>query len=77
MRRFRLACAALAAGLAIAALPSYAKPAAWYHWKSKLDSHLICVQSYPGGGWEQRDGPYPDHRCVTPTPTPPAQPLVR
>ncbi|SMC25261.1 hypothetical protein SAMN02745857_02094 [Andreprevotia lacus DSM 23236] len=54
-----------------------ARPADWYHWKSKGDGHLICVQAYPGSGWEQADGPYPDHNCTRPSPVPTAVNIKR
>ena len=40
-----------------------AAPAAWFTWRSKLDSVLVCSQTTPGEGWEKFNGPYLDARC--------------
>ncbi len=40
-----------------------AAPAAWFKWRSKLDSVLVCSQTTPGDGWEKFAGPYRDGRC--------------
>ncbi len=40
-----------------------AAPAAWFKWRSKLDSVLVCSQTTPGDGWEKYNGPYRDARC--------------
>ena len=40
-----------------------AAPAAWFNWRSKLDSVLVCSQTTPGDGWEKFNGPFRDARC--------------
>ena len=40
-----------------------AAPAAWFKWRSKLDSVLVCSQTTPGDGWDKFSGPYLDARC--------------
>ena len=42
---------------------TFAAPAAWFQWRSKLDSVLVCSQTTPGEGWEKFNGPYHDARC--------------
>jgi hypothetical protein len=42
---------------------SLASPAAWFKWRSKLDSAVVCSQTTPGDGWEKFTGPYRDARC--------------
>lgn len=42
---------------------TFAAPAAWFQWRSKLDSVLVCSQTTPGEGWEKFNGPYRDARC--------------
>jgi hypothetical protein len=47
-------------------LITYAKPAPWYKWQSKLTGRVVCLQSSPGEGWEKFNGPYKDPRCKVP-----------
>lgn len=42
---------------------TFAAPAAWFYWRSKLDSVLLCSQTTPGDGWEKFSGPFLDARC--------------
>lgn len=42
---------------------SWAAPAAWYQWRSKLNGELVCRQTSPGPGWEQAMGPYKGPHC--------------
>ncbi len=41
----------------------FAAPAAWYEWKSKVNSAKWCAQTYPGEGWVKLSGPYKDAHC--------------
>ena len=36
----------LALGLAVMAAQSFAKPAAWYRWASKMTDHRVCAQTW-------------------------------
>lgn len=40
-----------------------AAPAAWFQWRSKLNSVLNCSQTSMGEGWEKVTGPYLDAKC--------------
>lgn len=42
---------------------TFSAPAAWFQWRSKLNSVLVCSQTSPGDGWEKAFGPYIDARC--------------
>jgi hypothetical protein len=42
---------------------SFAGPALWYRWSSKLEASYLCSQTSPGAGWEKFAGPYLDARC--------------
>lgn len=42
---------------------SWAAPAAWYQWRSKLNGDLVCSQTSPGAGWEKFIGPFKDAHC--------------
>ncbi|MFZ6759169.1 hypothetical protein ACO0K9_18335 [Undibacterium sp. Ji50W] len=44
----------------------HAEPAAWYKWRSKLNTHVVCSQTWPGEGWEQMTTAYRDARCEKP-----------
>lgn len=58
----------LAIVLAISMLSAstFAAPAPWYKWRSKLDGKEVCAQTSPGKGWEKMDAPYRDARCEKP-----------
>lgn len=58
---------AIAAGILLLALTSsFAQPAPWYNWKSKLNGRIFCAQTSPGEGWVKDSGPYKDARCEKP-----------
>ena len=42
---------------------SFAGPALWYRWSSKLEASYLCSQTSPGAGWGKFAGPYLDARC--------------
>lgn len=42
---------------------TFAAPASWYKWKSKIKDAEVCSQTSPGDGWERTAGPYRDGRC--------------
>lgn len=48
---------------------SFAAPADWHWWQSKLDGRLFCSQTSPGSGWEKQKRPYRDLNCKQPTRT--------
>ncbi|ACT48292.1 hypothetical protein [Methylotenera mobilis] len=52
----------LAAGVLVS-LTALAAPAAWYKWKSRLNSEVWCTQISPGDGWVLTSGPYKDAHC--------------
>jgi hypothetical protein len=56
----------LISGLTLAA------PAAWFQWRSKLNSVLVCSQTSLGEGWEKVSAPYLDARCKKLKTLPPA-----
>jgi len=49
--------------LMLLSVQSWAAPAPWYQWRSKLDGELICRQVSPGPGWEKAIGPFQDPHC--------------
>ena len=48
------------------ALPTHARPAAWYKWRSVTDSRTLCAQTSPGDAWIRIDPPYREARCEKP-----------
>jgi hypothetical protein len=52
--------------LAVLSAASFAAPAPWHQWRSKVDGRLYCTQTDPGTGWEKVGGPYQDARCIKP-----------
>jgi hypothetical protein len=63
----RVAIAILACLLTIWAVRSFAAPAPWYLWQSRVDGHTLCLQYPPGDGWQLAAGPFRDARCTRPT----------
>ncbi|MBP6187912.1 MAG: hypothetical protein KA440_03045 [Azonexus sp.] len=53
----------LALGLAVMAAQSFAKPAAWYRWASKMTDHRVCAQTSPGPGWFREPIAFTDSGC--------------
>lgn len=49
--------------LMLLSIQSWAAPAAWYQWRSKLNGDLVCRQTSPGPGWEKFSGPFKDVQC--------------
>lgn len=49
--------------IALIALPTWARPAPWYWWASKMDGARVCQQTSPGHGWYRAGGPYRNGRC--------------
>jgi len=49
--------------LAATCATALAKPAPWFHWRSKANGALTCSQTPLGPGWERAAGPYRDARC--------------
>ncbi|MDH1441822.1 hypothetical protein N5O88_08025 [Pseudomonas sp. GD03721] len=47
-------------------LPSFAAPAPFFLWQSKVDGHLTCAQTSPGEGWIAFTGPFRDAGCRVP-----------
>ena len=47
----------------VAAQPSFAEPAYWFKWQSKLNGKMICKQVSPGERWQQHAGPFYDAQC--------------
>lgn len=64
----RVLVAILACLLTIWAVRSFAAPAPWYLWQSRVDSRTLCVQHSPGSGWQLAAGPFRDARCSRPAP---------
>ncbi|MBD2838212.1 hypothetical protein ID144_14265 [Pseudomonas sp. JM0905a] len=46
--------------------PSFAAPAPFFIWQSKLDGALTCAQTTPGEGWQRLGGPFRDAGCRVP-----------
>jgi hypothetical protein len=44
--------------------PTQARPAPWFHWRSKVNGTLVCAQTSLGPGWERAFGPYQDSHCT-------------
>ncbi len=44
---------------------TFAAPAPWYKWRSKLNGKETCAQTLQGE-WEKVSGPYKDARCLKP-----------
>lgn len=61
----RLKIAAFAAAALYCAL-LWAKPAAWYLWRSPSNSQFICAQIAPGDDWVVIRGPFQDAHCKKP-----------
>lgn len=40
------------------------EPAPWWKWRSTQTGKTVCVQTSPGEGWEQVDGPFTDSHCT-------------
>ena len=62
--------ASITAGLspllaAAVAVSSFAAPAPWYKWRSKLTGQEICAQVMQGE-WARGAGPFRDAKCRTP-----------
>ncbi|GGC11218.1 hypothetical protein GCM10011352_42150 [Marinobacterium zhoushanense] len=62
----RLALAILACLLTIWAVRTFAAPAPWYLWESRIDQYRICLQYPPGEGWVKAGGPFSDAGCRLP-----------
>lgn len=63
MKRAKIA-AALCAAFYCALL--WAKPAAWYLWRSPSSDGFVCAQIAPGDDWEVMKGPFRDALCRKP-----------
>ncbi|MDA8456626.1 hypothetical protein M4R22_17845 [Acidovorax sp. GBBC 3334] len=60
-------CAVLLAGVAaLLALETWAAPAPWHYWRSKVDGRRVCAQTSPGPGWERDSPPYDGPNCTAP-----------
>ena len=57
---------ALALCIALCATASWAKPAAWYLWRSPSADNFICAQVAPGEEWVVMKGPFKDALCKKP-----------
>lgn len=49
--------------LSITSASTFAAPAPWYYWKSRIDGVLVCAQNSLGEGWKRDSGPYQDAQC--------------
>ena len=46
-------------------LATFAAPAPWHVWRSRIDGREVCAQTTLGPGWEWARGPFRDSRCLT------------
>ena len=61
----------VAAALALWLWPSYAAPAPWYWWTSRLDTNQrVCAQFMPSQGWERGQQAFSNPRCTAAQHTP-------
>ena len=56
----------LACCVALGTTASWAKPAAWYLWRSPSADNFICAQFAPGEEWVVMKGPFKDALCKKP-----------
>ena len=56
----------LACCVALGATASWAKPAAWFLWRSPSADNFICAQFAPGEEWVVMKGPFKDSLCRKP-----------
>lgn len=43
---------------------TFAAPAPWYWWRSKVDGAQVCAQISPGPGWERDGDPFAGPGCA-------------
>ena len=63
MKRMRIALLLLAACYGTLL---WAKPAAWFLWRSPSSDLFICAQNAPGDDWVVMKGPFRDALCKKP-----------